>query len=76
MPPSDEGEVRVEGEMEVGTRLEIVDAQARKMEAIVKPVVPEAISIIAEASDSGEAEVRISLVPAKRADPVQHRDCR
>lgn len=65
MPPSDEGEVRVSGEMEVGTRLEIVDAQARKMEAIVKPVVPEAISIIAEASDSGDAEVRISLVPAK-----------
>lgn len=64
MPPSDEGVVRVAGEMEVGTRLEIVDDQARKMEAIVQPVVPEAISIIAEASDSGDAEVRISLVPA------------
>lgn len=64
MPPSDEGEVRVEGEMEVGTRLDIVDAQARKMEAIVQPAVPEAISIIAEASDSGDAEVRVSLVPA------------
>jgi HAE1 family hydrophobic/amphiphilic exporter-1 len=66
MPPSDEGEVRVEGEMEVGTRLEIVDAQARKMEDIVTPAVPEAISVISEASDSGDAEVRLSLVPATK----------
>jgi HAE1 family hydrophobic/amphiphilic exporter-1 len=65
LPPSDEGEVRIEGEMEVGTRLDIVDAQTRKMEAIVTPAVPEAISVIAESSDSGYAEVRVSLVPAK-----------
>ena len=34
LPPSDEGEVRVTGEMEVGTRLDIVDRQTRRMEAL------------------------------------------
>lgn len=71
LPPSDEGEVRVTGEMEIGTRLELVDQQARKMEAIVYPAVPEAISstISVGASgfrpgDSARAELRLSLVPA------------
>lgn len=65
MPPSDEGEVRVDGEMEVGTRLDIVDAQARRMEDIIRPAVPEAITLVTEASDSGYAEVRLALVPAR-----------
>ena len=61
MPPSDEGEVRVDGELEVGTRLEIVDRQARRVEAIAKRVVPEAIATVAEASEAAELELRISL---------------
>ena len=40
MPPSDEGEVRVSGEMEVGTRLDLLDRQTRLMESIVYPAVP------------------------------------
>ncbi|HVS17368.1 MAG TPA: efflux RND transporter permease subunit, partial [Planctomycetota bacterium] len=35
LPPSDEGEVRVTGEMEVGTRLDLVDRQTRAMEELV-----------------------------------------
>src|SRR5690606_6023008 len=33
LPPSDEGEVRVTGEMPVGTRLELVDRQTRLIES-------------------------------------------
>jgi HAE1 family hydrophobic/amphiphilic exporter-1 len=71
LPPSDEGEVRVSGEMEIGTRLELVDQQARKLEALVYPAVPEAVSstISIGASgfrpgDSARAELRLALVPA------------
>ena len=32
LPPSDEGEVRVTGKMEIGTRLDLVDRQTRIME--------------------------------------------
>src|SRR5690606_38071808 len=46
MPPSDEGEVRVSGEMEVGTRLELVDRQTRLMEEIVLGAVPEMRSAV------------------------------
>ena len=46
MPPSDEGEVRVTGKMEIGTRLELVDRQTRMMERIVQPAVPEAVSSV------------------------------
>src|SRR5690606_12571892 len=46
LPPSDEGEVRVTGEMEVGTRLELVDRQTRIMESIVFPAVPEMESAV------------------------------
>lgn len=63
MPPSDEGEVRVTGETEVGTRLDLVDEIARQMEAIVLPAVPEAISNIVTVRDN-EAEIRLSLTPA------------
>ena len=35
MPATDEGEVRVEAEMEVGTRLEVLDRQFRRVEEIV-----------------------------------------
>lgn len=65
MPPSDEGEVRVSGEMEVGTRLDLLDAKTRIMESIVYPAVPEAVSKITTVRDN-EGEIRIALVPASQ----------
>jgi HAE1 family hydrophobic/amphiphilic exporter-1 len=71
LSPSDEGEVRVTGEMEVGTRLELVDQQTRRMEQIVYPAVPEAVSSVVSVGASGfnpgdasRGEIRLSLVPA------------
>ena len=71
LPPSDEGEVRVSGEMEIGTRLELVDQQTRKVEAIVYPAVPEAVSSVVSIGGSGwrpgdaaEGEIRLSLTPS------------
>ncbi len=63
LPPSDEGEVRISGEMEVGTRLELVDRQTRAMEAVVTEHVPEAVAIIGEA-EGNEGDIRIALAPA------------
>jgi len=65
LPPTDEGEVRVSGEMEIGTRLELIDAQTRLMEAIVLPAVPEAVSSVTSIrSENARGEIRMSLVPA------------
>jgi HAE1 family hydrophobic/amphiphilic exporter-1 len=66
LPPSDEGAVRVTGEMEVGSRLDLMDVQARKLEALVYPEVPEAISSVVSVVPSGtrgssKATVRINL---------------
>ncbi|MEZ4601029.1 MAG: efflux RND transporter permease subunit [Syntrophotaleaceae bacterium] len=73
LPPSDEGEVRITGEMETGTRLDLVDQQTRRLEQIVTPEVPETISYVASAvtsgmSNSGAAEghLNIALMPATR----------
>jgi HAE1 family hydrophobic/amphiphilic exporter-1 len=46
MPPTDEGEVRVNAEMEVGTRLEIIDEKFKLIEDIVKKEVPEAKNVV------------------------------
>lgn len=71
MPPSDEGEVHVTGEMEIGTRLFLVDQQTRKMEEIVYASVPEAVSSIVSVGASGwrpdasaEGRIRMSLTPS------------
>lgn len=53
LPPSDEGEVRVTGEMELGTRLALVDEQSRLMEAIAVPAVPEAEAYVVSVGASG-----------------------
>lgn len=70
MPKADEGEVRVEGEMAVGTRLEVVDATFQEIERIVRENVPEARIIYSRAGSSGfrssgghTGEVRATLVP-------------
>lgn len=67
LPPSDEGEVRVDGDIELGTLLEIVDQQTRKMEAIVNEAVPEIVSQVVSVSD-GEGEIRLSLPPVSARD--------
>ena len=46
IPPSDEGEVSVTGEMEVGTRLDLVDRQTQLLEQRVYAAVPEAVSSV------------------------------
>ncbi len=75
LPPSDEGEVRVSGEMEIGTRLELVDQQTRKMEAIVYPALPEAVSSVVSVGGSGwrpgsaaQGEIRLSLTPSAQRE--------
>jgi len=74
LPPSDEGEVRITGKMEVGTRLALVDQQTRLMEQIVAPAVPEAVSAVVTAGSAGwragapEGDLTLSLIPASRRD--------
>ncbi|MGD9322816.1 MAG: efflux RND transporter permease subunit [Desulfobacterales bacterium] len=75
LPPSDEGEVRINGKMEIGTRLELVDRQTQKMEQIIQPAVPEAVASVVSVGASGwradagsEGEVRMSLLPAAQRE--------
>jgi HAE1 family hydrophobic/amphiphilic exporter-1 len=75
LPPSDEGEVRVTGEMEVGTRLDLVDRQTRAMEALVLPAVPEAVSRVVtvgatgrEAGAASSGQINLTLVPARQRE--------
>ncbi|MEE4363548.1 MAG: efflux RND transporter permease subunit [Desulfotignum sp.] len=71
LPPSDEGEVRITGEMAVGTRLDLVDRQSRLVESIVYPAVPEAVSSVVSVGASGyrpgssaKTDISLSLVPS------------
>lgn len=75
LPPSDEGEVRVSGEMEVGTRLDLVDRQTRIMEEVVLPSIPEMLGSIVSVGASGwnpndasVGEIQMSLTPATQRD--------
>jgi len=70
MPAADESEVRIELEMAVGTRLEIIDQATQRVEQIVNKNVPELISVLTRIGGGGfrssgahTAEVRIILVP-------------
>ncbi len=65
LPPSDEGEVRVTGEMEVGTRLDLLDKQTRIMESIVYPAVPETVSSVVDVRGE-RSEIRLSLTPSSK----------
>jgi HAE1 family hydrophobic/amphiphilic exporter-1 len=69
MPQSDEGEVRVNVEMEAGTKLEITDAKMKQVEAIVTKAVPEIKNMVASiggggwgSAQSNTGSLRISLV--------------
>jgi len=71
IPPSDEGEVRVTGEMELGTRLDLIDRQSRVMESIVSDSVPEVMSSVVSVGSSGwrpndisRSQISLSLKPA------------
>ena len=73
LPPSDEGEVRVTGEMEVGTRLELVDEQTQRMERIVYAAVPEAVSSVVSVGATGwnpaaasQGQINLALSPATK----------
>jgi HAE1 family hydrophobic/amphiphilic exporter-1 len=70
LPPSDEGEVRVVGEMEIGTRIDLLDRQTRMIEDIVFPAVPETVSSVTRVgtgwrNTNPNGEIRLSLTPAK-----------
>jgi HAE1 family hydrophobic/amphiphilic exporter-1 len=70
MPATDEGEVRVEVEMEVGTRLDLLDSKFRVIEKIVSENVPEIRNLVVNVGGSRwfgggghTGDVRIALVP-------------
>lgn len=72
MPTADEGQVRVNVEMEVGTRLSLLDETFRPIEEIVKREVPEAKSITTSMGGSGwraggsyKGDMSINLKPLK-----------
>ncbi|MEQ9453584.1 MAG: efflux RND transporter permease subunit [Phycisphaeraceae bacterium] len=75
MPPSDEGEVDVTGEMDIGMRLDLVDRQTRIMEAVINEAVPERIAQIASVGASGwrpdsgsRGSIDITLVPSNERE--------
>jgi hydrophobic/amphiphilic exporter-1 (mainly G- bacteria), HAE1 family len=70
MPPSDEGEVRIDAEMEIGTRLERFETSFRHIEELVRSNVPELRSSVSyiggtswRASGGHSGQMRASLVP-------------
>ncbi len=73
MPSADEGEVRVSGEMAVGTRLEKLDEKFRRIEDIVQANVPEIKNTTAmmggsrwRGSGSHTGQLRITLKPVSQ----------
>ena len=69
LPQTDEGEVSVTVEMEVGTRLQVMDAKLGEVKAKVKALVPE-IKTIEERAGSGgwrgganQGSITLTLVP-------------
>ncbi len=71
MPSTDESEVRVNGEMAVGTRLEVLGNTFKEIESIVMREVPEAKSMVSFIGGGGwysrpnSGSIRISLKPVK-----------
>jgi len=72
MPATDESEVRINAEMAVGTRLDLVDKAFQKIEYIVKQEVPEIKNTVSyiggstwRARGSNAGEMRIALNPVK-----------
>ena len=70
MPSTDEGEVRVDVEMQVGTRLDLLDEKLKEIEEIINESVPEIQNVVTSAGGGGyrssgghTGEIRISLKP-------------
>ncbi|TVM15027.1 AcrB/AcrD/AcrF family protein [Oceanidesulfovibrio indonesiensis] len=79
MPTTDEGEVRVYAEMEVGTKLSLLDETMQPVEEIVRREVPEARNIISLLGSSGwrntgshAGQLRISLKPQDERERTSH----
>jgi HAE1 family hydrophobic/amphiphilic exporter-1 len=53
MPQTDEGEVTVDAELPVGTRIERMHAVLERLEGMIRPEVPEAVSLISSAGGGG-----------------------
>ncbi|MDT0634576.1 efflux RND transporter permease subunit [Spectribacter hydrogenoxidans] len=70
MPASDEGEVRVDLEMPLGTPLEVLDRQTRRAEAIIREEVPELLSMVTSVETEGGAEtdIQVELPPVSQRD--------
>ncbi len=68
LPPSDEGEVRISGEMEIGTRLSLLDRQTRLMEQLVFSAVPEIVSSVVSVRGGRDSsgEIRLSLTSSSQ----------
>ncbi|KPK81055.1 MAG: acriflavin resistance protein [Phycisphaerae bacterium SM23_33] len=73
MPSTDEGEVRITGEMQVGTRVDVLDGKFRVVEAIVSESVPEVKSVVTSLGGAGwhgsgshTGQMRIALKPASQ----------
>jgi HAE1 family hydrophobic/amphiphilic exporter-1 len=71
MPATDESDVRISIEMEVGTKLEVLDETVKKVENIIRQEVPEAKFMLASiganlggmSSGSNVSQIRTALVP-------------
>ena len=68
MPSADESEVRVTGEMQIGSRLDVLDARFEQIEAIVQKSVPEIKNVVTRIGGSSwrgtgshTGQVRIAL---------------
>jgi HAE1 family hydrophobic/amphiphilic exporter-1 len=74
LPPSDEGEVRISGEMEVGTRIRLVDELSRRIEAAVVDAVPEKTAWVTTVGagrwggNFSRMDMRLSLTPATQRE--------
>jgi len=69
MPAADEGEVRVSAEMDVGTRVGVVDEKFKIITSVIKEEIPEIKSMVESMGGSGwrggahRGSIRISLKP-------------
>lgn len=69
MPSTDEGEVRVNAEMQVGTRLDVLDQKFKTIETAVKDTVPETKNVVTyigpswRRAGSHTGTMRIALKP-------------
>ena len=70
MPSADESEVRVTGEMQIGSRLDVLDGKFEQIESIVRKSVPEIKNVVTRIGGSSwrgtgshTGQVRIALKP-------------